>query len=201
VPRHFFFDPHPDINSEVVAKVEQGLSVLDELGATIQEVSVPSLEHVRAANSVIMLSEAFAFHEKNLKNRPNDFGEMVRARFRIGGLFSASDYLQAQRARQSVKREFAEVLREVDVVVTPTMTQPAAAFEGYDATSTVRGRSFTAPFNVTGLPAISVPCGFTEGGLPIGMQIAGKPFDEPTVLRAAYTYQQSANWYQRRPAI
>ena len=201
VPRHFFFDPHPDINSEVVAKVEQGLSVLDELGATIQEVSVPSLEHVRAANSVIMLSEAFAFHEKNLKNRPNDFGEMVRARFRIGGLFSASDYLQAQRARQSVKREFAEVLREVDVVVTPTMTQPAAAFEGYDATSTVRGRSFTAPFNVTGLPAISVPCGFTEGGLPIGMQIAGKPFDEPTVLRTAYTYQQSANWYQRRPVI
>ena len=201
VPRHFFFDPHPDINSEVVAKVEQGLSVLDELGATIQEVSVPSLEHVRAANSVIMLSEAFAFHEKNLKNRPNDFGEMVRARFRIGGLFSASDYLQAQRARQSVKREFAEVLREVDVVVTPTMTQPAAAFEGYDATSTVRGRSFTAPFNVTGLPAISVPCGFTEGGLPIGMQIAGKPFDEPTVLRAAYTYQQSVNWYQRRPVI
>ncbi len=201
VPRHFFFDPHPDINSEVVAKVEQGLSVLDELGATIQEVSVPSLEHVRAANSIIMLSEAFAFHEKNLKNRPNDFGEMVRARFRIGGLFSASDYLQAQRARQSVKQEFAEVLRQVDVVVTPTMTQPAAAFEGYDATSTVRGRSFTAPFNVTGLPAISVPCGFTEGGLPIGMQIAGKPFDEPTVLRAAYTYQQSANWYQRRPAI
>jgi aspartyl-tRNA(Asn)/glutamyl-tRNA(Gln) amidotransferase subunit A len=155
VPRHFFFDPHPDINSEVVAKVEQGLSVLDELGATIQEVSVPSLEHVRAANSIIMLSEAFAFHEKNLKNRPNDFGEMVRARFRIGGLFSASDYLQAQRARQSVKREFAEVLRQVDVVVTPTMTQPAAAFEGYDATSTVRGRSFTAPFNVTGLPYFS----------------------------------------------
>ncbi len=81
------------------------------------------------------------------------------------------------------------------------MTQPAAAFDGYDAASTVRGPSFTAPFNVTGLPAISVPCGFTASGVPVGMQIAGKPFDEPTVIQAAYTYQQHARWFERRPGI
>jgi aspartyl-tRNA(Asn)/glutamyl-tRNA(Gln) amidotransferase subunit A len=81
------------------------------------------------------------------------------------------------------------------------MTQPAAAFEGYDPLSTSRGKSFTAPFNVTGLPAISVPCGFTESGLPIGMQIAGKPFDEPGVIQAAYTYQQYAGWHQLHPEI
>ena len=201
VPRHFFFDPNPSVNPEVVSTVEKALETLGELGANLEEVNIPSLEYVRAANVIIMLSEAYAFHERNLKARPKDFGEMVRARFRIGGLLSAGDYVQAQRCRQVVKREFAEVLRKVDLLVTPTMTQPAAAFQGYDATSTIRGPSFTAPFNVTGLPAISVPCGFTANGLPVGMQIAGKPFDEPTVLRAAYTYQQHARWFERRPPI
>ena len=201
VPRHFFFDPHPNVSPEVVATVEKGLIALQELGANLEEVTIPSLEYIRAANTVIMLSEAYAFHERNLKERPQDFGEMVRARFRIGGLFSASDYIQAQRCRQLAKREFADVLRRVDLLVTPTMNQPAPAFEGFDATAIIRGPSFTAPFNVTGLPAISVPCGFTSSGLPVGMQIAGKPFDEPTVLRAAYTYQQHARWFERRPPI
>jgi aspartyl-tRNA(Asn)/glutamyl-tRNA(Gln) amidotransferase subunit A len=201
VPRHFFFDAQPNVSPEVVATVEKGLVALQELGANLEEVTIPSLDHIRAANTVIMLSEAYAFHERNLKERPQDFGEMVRARFRIGGLFSASDYIQAQRCRQLAKREFADVLRRVDLLVTPTMTQPAPAFEGFDATAIIRGPSFTAPFNVTGLPAISVPCGFTLSGLPVGMQIVGKPFDEPTVLRAAYTYQQHARWFERRPPI
>ena len=175
-----------------MAAVETAVSVLEDLGAHVEEVSLPSLEHVRAANSVIMVSEAYAYHEPSLKARPQDFGEIVRGRFRVGALMSAADYLQAQRVRTLARREFAEVLKDVDLLVTPTMTQPAAAFEGYDPASTVRGRSFTAPFNVTGLPAISVPCGFTEDGLPIGMQLAGKPFDEPGVIKAAYTYQQHA---------
>lgn len=201
VPRHFFFAQDPNVNPEVLSTVERGLEVLQELGAELEEVTIPSLEYVRAANSIIMLSEAYAYHEPNLKSRPEDFGEMVRARFRIGGLFSASDYVQAQRCRKLVKRECAEVLQRVDLLVSPTMTQPAAPFEGYDATSTVRGPSFTAPYNLTGLPAISVPCGFTAAGLPVGMQIAGKPFDEPGVLRAAYTYEQHARWFDRRPPI
>jgi aspartyl-tRNA(Asn)/glutamyl-tRNA(Gln) amidotransferase subunit A len=201
VPRHFFFTPGEQVNPEVVAIVEKELEALQGLGARLEDISIPSLDYVRAANSVIMLSEAFAFHEKNLKSRPGDFGEMVRARFRIGGLFSASDYLQAQRVRKVVKREFAEAFRKVDVLVSPTMTQPAAAFEGYDVTSGIRGPSFTAPYNLTGLPAISVPCGFTNAGLPVGMQIAGKPFDEPGVLRVAYAYQQHARWFERRPPI
>jgi aspartyl-tRNA(Asn)/glutamyl-tRNA(Gln) amidotransferase subunit A len=201
LPRHYFFDPDPSVNPEVVAAVETAVSVLEDLGAHVEEVSLPSLEHVRAANSVIMVSEAYAYHEPNLKARPQDFGEIVRGRFRVGALMSAADYLQAQRVRTLARREFAEVLKGVDLLVTPTMTQPAAAFKGYDPASTVRGRSFTAPFNVTGLPAISVPCGFTEGGLPIGMQLAGKPFDEPSVIQAAYTYQQHAYWCDTRPPI
>jgi aspartyl-tRNA(Asn)/glutamyl-tRNA(Gln) amidotransferase subunit A len=201
LPRHYFFDPDPSVNPEVVAAVEKAIGELESLGAIVEEVSLPSLDHVRAANSVIMVSEAYAYHEPNLKARPQDFGEIVRGRFRIGALMSAADYLQAQRVRTLARREFAEVMQKVDFLVTPTMTQPAPAFEGYDPASTVRGRSFTAPFNVTGLPAISVPCGFTESGLPIGMQIAGKPFDEPGVIQAAYTYQQHAGWYNTRPPM
>ena len=201
LPRHYFFDPDPSVNAEVVATVEKAIGELESLGATVQEVSLPSLDYVRAANAVIMICEAYAYHEPNLKQRPQDFGEIVRARFRLGGLMSASDYLQAQRVRTLARREFAEAMQQVDFLVTPTMTQPAPAFEGYDPASTVRGRSFTAPFNVTGLPAISVPCGFTATGLPIGMQIAGKPFDEPGVIQAAYTYQQHARWYETRPPM
>ena len=199
LPRHYFFGPDPSVNSEVVSTVEKAVAALQELGAQVEEVSIPSLEHVRAANSVIMVTEAYAFHEPNLKSRPQDFGEIVRGRFRIGGLLKASDYLQAQRVRQWCRREFGDALRKVDLLVTPTMTQPAPAFEGYDPTSAILGRSFTAPFNVTGLPAISVPCGFTASGLPIGMQIAGRPFDEPGVIQAAYTYQQHAGWFHTRP--
>ncbi len=201
LPRHYFFAEDPGVNPEVVARVEQAVSVLEELGAHVEEVTLPSLDYVRAANSVIMVSEAFAYHEPNLKTRPQEFGEIVRGRFRIGGLMSASDYLQAQRVRTWARRDFAQVMKSVDFLVTPTMTQPAAAFEGFDPMSTTRGKSFTAPFNVTGLPAISVPCGFTESGLPIGMQIVGKPFDEPGVIQAAYTYQQYAGWHNLNPAM
>ena len=201
LPRHYFFDPDPSVSPETVAVVEKAVAELEGLGASIREVSLPSLDYVRAANSVIMVSEAYAYHEPNLKTIPEKFGDIVRSRFRTGGLLSAGDYLQAQRVRKWARREFAEVMKTVDFLVTPTMTTPAPAFEGYDPTSTVRGRSFTAPFNVTGLPAISVPCGFTEAGLPVGMQIAGKPFDEPGVFQAAYTYQQHAGWYKTRPSI
>jgi len=201
LPRHYFFDADPSVDAEVVAVVEKAVSELESLGAKIETVELPSLEYVRAANTIIMVSEAFAFHEPNLRTRPQDFGEIVRSRFRIGGMLSAGDYLQAQRCRQWSKREFAAALRKVDFFVTPTMTQPAPAFEGYDPNDTIQGRSFTAPFNVTGLPAISVPCGFTQAGLPVGMQIAGKAFDEPGVIQAAYTYQQHARWYEQRPNI
>ena len=202
VPRHYFFASHPEVDPEATAIVEQALGALQELGANLEEVEVPSVEYNRPAQTVIMLGEAYAYHEKNLSARPQDFGDQTRDRFHIGGLFTSADYVQAQRVRSLLKREFAQVLQRVDVVITPTMARPAPTFqEAADSLRMIHTPSFTSPFNMTGLPAISIPCGFTEAGLPVGMQIVGKPFDEPSVLQAAYAYQQHARWFERRPPI
>ena len=201
VPRDYFFADDPDISTDTLSAVETALGVLEDLGAVLEDVTVPSLAYAGAAQPVIMTSEAFAYHQHNLRTRPQDFGEMVLARFRIGGLFTAGEYVQAQRARSVLKRDFAELLRRVDVVASPTMSNPAPRFDEVDAMSTARVPSFTGPYNLTGMPAISVPCGFAPEGLPVGLQIAGKPFDEPKVFRTAYAYQQQARWFERRPPV
>lgn len=201
VPRHFFFADDARIDRETLAIVETAVRTLEGMGARIEEVTVPALRYAGAAQPVIMLSEAFAYHERHLRSKPADYGDMVRARFRMGGLFTSADYVQAQRVRHVLKRDFATVLQKVDAIVSPTMSTPAPAFAGVDAMTTARRPSFTGPYNMTGMPAISVPCGFTAAGLPVGLQIAGKPFDEPTVLRVAYSYQQQARWFEKRPPV
>ena len=199
VPRHFFYSDDPRVSRESLATVDAALKAFGILGAHVQEVTVPSLQYAGAAQQVIMLSEAFAYHERNFRSRPQDFGEIMRARLRVGGLFTSADYVQSQRVRNVIKREFAEVLQKVDVVASPTMSTPAARFDEIEPLNPPRAPSFTGPYNLTGMPAISVPCGFTPSGLPVGLQIAGKPFDEPTVLRAAYAYQQHARLFDQRP--
>lgn len=201
VPRHFFFADDPRIDRETLTLVDAALHTLATLGARIEEVTIPSLQYAGAAQPAIMLSEAFAYHQRALCRQPEEFGDMVRARFRMGGLMSSADYVQAQRVRNVLKRDFAAALQRVDVLVSPTMSSPAPPFAGMDAMTTARRPSFTGPYNLTGMPAISIPCGFTAAGLPVGLQIAGKPFDESTVLRVAYTYQQQARWFTQRPPV
>lgn len=201
VPRHFFFADDPAINRETLEIVDTALKTLQELGARVVEVTVPTLKYAGAAQPVIMLSEAFAYHARKLRSKPEEFGDMVRARFRMGGLFTAGEYVQAQRVRHVLKREFAAALQQVDLIASPTMSNPAPAFNNVDVMTTARMPSFTGPYNLTGMPAISVPCGFTKAGLPVGLQLAGKPFDEPTVLRAAYTYQQRMRLFEKRPPV
>ena len=122
----------------------------------------------------------------------------------LGLLTGAADYIQAQRVRSRVKREFAETFRKVDLLALPAQPAPAPTIKGVGPLDTLYKHlapEFLAPFNLAGLPAISIPCGFTRTNLPVALQLAGKPFDELTVLQAAYTYQQHARWYERRPPI
>ena len=201
VPRHFFFQDSEHVSKEVLSTVDAALKAFEDMGAHVEEITIPSLQYAGAAQPVIMLSEAFAYHEPNLRKRPQDFGEMVRARFRVGGLFTSGEYVQAQRVRNVIKREFAEALQSVDLIVSPTSSTSPPRFDGVEPMGVPRGPSFTGPYNLTGMPAISIPCGFTSAGLPVGLQIAGKPFDEPTVLRASYSYQQQARWFEQRPPV
>ena len=126
---------------------------------------------------------------------------MVREWFRMGALYSASDYIQSQRMRKTLQNEFAQVFKKVDLIASPTMSQPAPLFDQIELMSTAKLLSFTSPYNMSGMPAISIPCGFTTSGLPIGLQLAARPFDEATIIRASYTYQQKTRLFEKRPNI
>jgi aspartyl-tRNA(Asn)/glutamyl-tRNA(Gln) amidotransferase subunit A len=199
VLRRDFFDPE-QVHPETLAAVESALKLLEDLGAKTKAVDIPSLDYVGAAWNCITMSEAYAYHEANLKTQPQNYGEYILPRVRVGAFYSVADYLQAQRVRTLLQHEFAQVMNEVDVLITPTSLQPAERFDEFDPSSPLR-RSFTRIFNFTGMPAISICCGFTASGLPIGLQIAGRAFDEAMVLRVAHTYERHSAWRQQRPSL
>ena len=200
VPRDYFFRTDLGADAEVVQCAEQALTVLEDLGASIEEVSVPSVADARSAQMVIMHAEAFAYHRQFLRDRSEDYGP-VRFRFWLGALYTAEDYLHANLFRQQLVREVDDVLQRIDLIVTPTMPRPAPKGGDSSPFGTLTGLNFLAPFNLTGSPAASVPCGFTSGGLPVGLQIAGPRFDEATVLRAAHAYAQATPWWQMHPEL
>jgi aspartyl-tRNA(Asn)/glutamyl-tRNA(Gln) amidotransferase subunit A len=156
----------------------------------------------------IVAAEAFAYHEEYLKTQPGNYGADVRERLEYGGRVLYVDYARAQRARDTIRKECDAIFSAVDVMVTPALPVAAPAIGEthmqWGTESEALGSTltrFTRPFNLAGLPAISIPCGFTAAGLPIGMQIAGREFDESTVLRVAYAYEQASAWHKRRPNI
>ena len=190
----------PELNAETRQAVERAIQDLSGAGASVQDVALPHALDARAAQRVIMLGEAYAYHQPNLQQRPELYGKNTRRQIVEGALYSAADYVQAQRLRSIVKAEVAAAMLALDVLIMPTSLTVASAFEGYDPESMRRMPSFTSIWNLTGQPAASVCCGFSAEGLPIGLQIVGKPFDEATVLRVGDAYQQLTDWHARRPA-
>jgi aspartyl-tRNA(Asn)/glutamyl-tRNA(Gln) amidotransferase subunit A len=197
VPRAYFLD---GVHADVAQSFEDALAVLRRLGAAVSDVEIPSI-HASWAFMAIMLSEAFAYHERDLRERRELYGEVLRERLLAGALITAPEYVQAQRLRAQLQSEMADVLRTVDVLATPTMPAPAPAFATVYALDYGFPRSNMAPFNMAGLPALAVPCGFSTSGLPLSLQIAGRPFDEATVLRVGHAYEQATEWHARRPPV
>ena len=201
IARQQFFQTD-SVDPETLAAVEKAIQALEELGAKIKVVDIPCVEYVNEALNCIMASEAFAYHEANMQSQPHNYGPSVQRNVRWGAFYSAADYIQAQRVRTQFKTEFQQVMSEVDALTTPTMVDFAEPFEEYDTRPLAPLRSnCTRPFNLSGQPAISICCGFTAAGLPVGLQIAGRSFDETTVLRIANAYERSAPWHQMRPPI
>ena len=199
VPEHYCFGKDSGTDEEVEALVKKALEDLESLGAHVEPVTIPCLEYAPQVNIVIIMSEAYSIHLPNVRTQPEKYGENFIKHLYTGALFSASDYIQAQRARSVIRREFHEVMKRVDLLALPMGHSVVGKLEDFTPGKSLYGPSFMAPFNQTGMPAISFPCGFSKNGLPVGMQIAGRVFDDATVFRAAYTYQQHAVHYKNRP--
>ncbi|HET7343506.1 MAG TPA: amidase [Methylomirabilota bacterium] len=196
VPRNYFFE---GVDDEIVRAFEEALGALRRLGAEVRDVEIPSLAATHSF-LLIMLAEAFAYHEHDLRERPELYGDVLRERLQAGGLVTAAEYTQAQRIRAGICEETAAVLREVDVLATPTTPKPATPFALAHDPDFGFPRSNMPPFNLTGLPALALPCGFSASGLPLSLQLAGRPFEETTVLRLGHAYEQATPWHTRRPS-
>ncbi len=205
VPRPFFWDA---LDGEVRAGIEEALHTLEALRAEIVDVEVPNASAAGDAVAVIMAVEAAAVHEHRLRTHPEAYGEDVRVRLESGLFLSGVDYVQAQRARTVFRRALLQVLDRVHVLVVPTTAVAAPTIEEQSLPGP-RGMvpvrlsltRLTNPFNLTGVPALSIPCGATSQQLPIGLQIVGRPFDEPSVLRVARAFEAATGWTQRRPEL
>jgi aspartyl-tRNA(Asn)/glutamyl-tRNA(Gln) amidotransferase subunit A len=198
VPRDWFSE-REGTDAEVLDAFDAALNVLEGLGAQVVPLDAKPFIAARAALMLIMLTEAYAYHERTLKTHPEDLSAAVRNRAREGAFISAADYINAQRARSVITDQLQAVLKEVDVIASPAAAQPAERFEEQDPDRRYRLPSYTPVYNLTGLPAISMPCGFTGASLPIGLQLAGRAFEENTVLRAAHAYESATDWHTRHP--
>jgi len=205
LPKEIFFER---LDPEVQAAVLGAARSFEALGASVEEVPLPRIPHAGPASFAIIAAEATAYHEPYLKSRAAEYGADVRARLTSGQFVLATQYLKAQRARQVIRAEVDAALRQVDALLTPTTPIPAPPLEAREVT--VDGLTedvrwwlirCTRPINVTGHPALSVPCGFTAGGLPIGLQLVGRYFDEATLLRIGHAYEAVRPMRDRRPPL
>lgn len=203
IPEQYFFE---HVNPEIRRAVEAAIAKLQELGAHVVPVATPHLENCAAMEAHITLAEATSYHQPYLKMKADDYGPGVRTDLEAGRYLLATDYVKSQRARTLLQKDFAAAFQRADVIVSPTLpTFPPAVGEVYAQSGDLREHiidaflRFNIPYDLTGLPAISVPCGFSSQGLPIGFQIAGRAFDEAKVLRVAYAYEQNTDWHLRRP--
>ena len=193
---------------EVRQAVEAAAKALEQAGATLDEVNLDDVALVPAASFAIVAAEALAYHAPWLRTRSGDYQPDVRERLRAGVVVSAAHSLRAQALRARVRAAVDRALARRDVLLAPATPIAAPALGQQEARlgdgpSDVRSAliRFTRPFNFTGHPAISLPCGFTPAGLPVGLQLVGRPFDEAMVLRAADAYQRLTDWHTRRPPV
>jgi aspartyl-tRNA(Asn)/glutamyl-tRNA(Gln) amidotransferase subunit A len=200
LPRNYFYE---GAHLEVAAAVEEAARVLEGLGATIVELELPMLENTERVGGPVLRGESYAYHRHNLEERPQDYGEQVRLLLQTGEQFAASDYIQAQWARHGYTRSLEQTFEDVDALLSPTCLIPALTIEECLEKPMVPFALIhnTLPFDMTGQPALSVPCGFSSGGLPIGLQISGRRFDEATVLKVGAAYEAATDWHTRRPAL
>jgi aspartyl-tRNA(Asn)/glutamyl-tRNA(Gln) amidotransferase subunit A len=180
--------------------VREAIEVFRELGAEVREVEVPNAWETLHAQRLTLAAEAYAVHEERLRSEPERFDDQGLERLLKGEELRAYRYANAQERKLLSRREFEDVLGEVDVILAPSVPIPATeigqrqvSIEGYEEAVYSALTRLTGPTNMNGLPSLSVPCGTTASGLPVGLQLIGRPFDEATLYRFGHTYEESFN--------
>jgi aspartyl-tRNA(Asn)/glutamyl-tRNA(Gln) amidotransferase subunit A len=187
---------------EVLDAVRQAAQVFESLGCKIEEVDVSWLKAAALANKIMTQSDGAAVHRDRLREHPEMFGDDIRRRLEDGANTPLADYILARRTQAEVKKKFEQFFESYDFLILPTTPIAAPTIEGHDAVEQAgRLTRFTAPFNLAGLPALSLPCGFTKAGLPIGLQIVSRAWGEFKVLNAAHAFEQATEWHKRFPTI
>jgi len=199
VPRGYFFD---DLDPEVASAMEHALRAIQDLVAEMKEVQLEVSTDRR-----LQAAESYAYHADKLARSPELYQPETVRRLRSGENVSAAEYIMRRRELDEARRDIGAIFANLDLLVTPTMPIPAPAIADLRANpdalrpAELKLLRNTRPFNVWGLPAISVPCGFTQAGLPVGLQIAGPHWREGLVLRLARAYEQATDWHKRRCGI
>jgi aspartyl-tRNA(Asn)/glutamyl-tRNA(Gln) amidotransferase subunit A len=205
VPQEYFDAP---LDPGVGQAVRVALDLLESLGAVVTPVAFPMFKDASPISTAILMAEASAYHRDLLIKDADKLYPPIRLRLEAGLFISSADYLRAQQGRTLFDSQARKLLEDVDLLAGPTepVTAPQLLAARVQAGETSLGTTpaltqYTRPYNITGMPAISIPCGFSDAGLPYALQLAGRPFDELTVLRAAHAYEQATEWHKRRPPI
>ena len=205
VSEDYFFH---HIDKEVETFVRKALQMLEDRGAKVEVVSIPSLQYAEYAELVTIISEAATIHHRNLTKRADDYGDDVRLFFELGELPSAVDFLEAQQLRRQIKKDFEQAFEKVDVIIAPTL--PILPPEIGANKTTLNGKEvdvldemirLTGPSNLTGLPSLSIPCGVAKDNLPVGMQVIGPALREDLVLNVGYAYELTNPMEGKRPNL
>ncbi len=197
VVRNWHEEDRP-VTPAVQAGIDGAVEVWRGQGAEISDIILPSLQEFQAATFVILVSEAFTLHEPWMRERFNDYGALLRDRMAFGGLFAATDYIQALRRRRELCAATTAAARDVDLLVTAGAPAEAPRIDGMPKWDNLARPSFTNPFNLTGWPAMCVCSGFGAGGLPVAVQVAAKPFQESVLFRAAHAFEQATGFRASR---
>lgn len=187
---------------EVLALIAEAANVFETLGARVERKPFPEMYTAALNNGLMVVSDAATVYAEQFSRHPESFGEDIRQRLEIGSQVKLQEYILARRQQILLRRRFESFFDDYDLLLMPATAVPAPPVEGPDSLEQARLLTrYTAPFNLTGLPALSVPCGFSKNGLPVGLQIIGKPWHESKLLRAAYAYEDATRWYLQVPEL
>ncbi|MGB9586413.1 MAG: amidase, partial [Anaerolineales bacterium] len=194
----FFLQAQP----EVVQAVKQAAQVMRQLGAIVEEVAFPNALLAAQTNSLMVISDAAAVYQEQLQKTPQLFGEDILQRLQNGAMVTSSQYVQARHTQTLIRKQFNDFFKRYDALLTPTTPVTAPLIQGENALEHAKILTkYTAPFNLSGLPAISLPCGFDSNHLPIGLQIVSKAWNEEILMQIAYAYEQATEWHKSKPSL